>query len=82
MNQYFPKPYKLSGTNTKVELDISNYPTKADLKGTAGVDTSNLTGKSDLAALKAEVGKIDLEKLKTVPENLSKLSYAVGTGVV
>ena len=82
MNQYFPKPYELSGTNTKVELDISNYPTKADLKGTAGVDTSNLTGKSDLAALKAEVGKIDLEKLKTVPENLSKLSYAVGNGVV
>ena len=32
MNQYFPKPYEKSGRNIQVELDLSNYATKADLK--------------------------------------------------
>ena len=36
---YFPKPKSLRA-NVKVELDLSNYPTKADLKITTGVDTS------------------------------------------
>ena len=48
-SQYFPKPYKCSCRNVKVELDLSNYTTKNDLKGTAGVDRSNLAGKSNLA---------------------------------
>ena len=47
----------------KVELDLSNYATKTDLKGATGVDTSNLIAKSDLAGLKAEVDKMDIEKL-------------------
>ena len=32
MSQYFPKPYRSFGGNVKVELDLSSYPTKADLK--------------------------------------------------
>ena len=31
MSEYFPKP-KTLGRNVKVELDLSNYATKADLK--------------------------------------------------
>ena len=37
MSEYFPKRRSLE-TNLKVELDLSNYATKADLKNAAGVD--------------------------------------------
>ena len=56
---------------------MSNSATKAALKGATGVDTSNLAAKSDLARLKAEVDKTDVDKLKTVPTDLSKLSNVV-----
>ena len=39
MNEYFPER-KSSEEKVKVELDLSNYTTKADLKITTGVDTS------------------------------------------
>ena len=61
---------------------MSNYATKADLKGATGVDTSNLAAKLDLARLKAEVDKIDIDELKTAPVDLSKLSNIVNNNVV
>ena len=39
MSEYLPKPNSL-GSNVKVELDLSNYATKTDLKNATGVDTS------------------------------------------
>ena len=53
---------------------MSNYATKRDLKNATGIDTSKLAAKSDLASVKAEVDKIDIDKLKTVPIDFSKLS--------
>ena len=38
--EYFPKPKSLRA-NVKVELDLSNYATKAVLKIAAGADTSD-----------------------------------------
>ena len=64
MSEYFSKLFKHFRGNVKVELDLSHYPTKADLKGATGVDTSNLAAKSDLASLKVEIDEIDLDKLK------------------
>ena len=55
---------------------------KADLKGATEVDTSNLAAKFDLACLKAEIDKIDLEKLRTVPVGLNKLTNVVNDDVV
>ena len=63
MSQYFPIFYEYSGRNTKFELDLSNYWPKADSKGEAGVDTSNLAAKTGLASSKAEADKIDIDKL-------------------
>ena len=40
MNQCFPKPYEPFGGNVKVELDLFNYATKAELKNATGIDTS------------------------------------------
>ena len=59
-----------------------NYATKTDLKNTLGNDISKLALKSNLANLKSEVDKIDKDKLKAVPVDLSKLSNVVNNGVV
>ena len=74
MNEYFPKMCKLFWGNVKVELDLSNYATKADWKGATVADASNLTAKSDLASLRAKVDKVDISKLVTVPGGLGKLN--------
>ena len=76
MSEYFPKS-KSFGANVKVELDSSNYATKADLKNATGVDTSDFAKKTDLANLKSDVDKLNVEKLKNVPTNLSNLKSKV-----
>ena len=82
MSQYLPKPYRTFGVNVKIELDLSSYTTKTDLKYAAGVDTSKLAAKPDLASLKAKVDKIDVDKLKTVPVDLSTLSNVGNNEVI
>ena len=59
MSEYFPKTKSLGGS-VKVELYLSNYATKEDLKNTAGVDTSDFAKKTDLANLKFDVAKLDI----------------------
>ena len=78
---YYP-PYKSSSNNVKVELDLTNYATKTDLKNITHVDVSNFASKTNLAALKTEVDKIDVDKLKTAPVDLAKLSNAIKNDVV
>ena len=68
--------------NVKVELDLSNYATKADLKNATGVDTLKFAKKVDLASLKSEIDKFDIGKLETTSVDLSKLSDAVKNEVV
>ena len=81
MSQYYP-PYKSSSNNIKVELDLANYATKTDLKNITHVDVSSFVSKTNLAALKTEVDKIDADKLKTTPADLAKLTNAVEHDVV
>ena len=57
----------------KVELGLSNYATKADLKNATGIDTSSSAKKVDLANLKSYVDKSDIDKRKNFPTNLSNL---------
>ena len=78
---YYP-PYKSSSNNIKVELNLSNYATKDDVKNIRHVDVSSYATKTNLAALKTEVEKIDVDKLKTVPDDLAKLSNVVKNEVV
>ena len=82
MNEYFPKPFRNLGGNINVKVDLSNYATKTDLKSVAYVDTSSFTLKTSLANLKTEVDKLDTDKIKTVPVELSKLSDVVKKEVV
>ena len=81
MSTYYP-PYKSSSQNIKVELDLANYATKTDLKNMTHVDVSSYASKTNLAALKTEVDKIDVDKLKTAPADLPKLSNVVKNDVV
>ena len=76
MSEYFPKPNSL-GTNVKVELDLSNYATKADLKNVTGVDGSDFAKTIDLANLKFGVDKLDVDKFKNIPTNLRNLKIKV-----
>ena len=80
MSQYFPTPisdYK----NIKVKIDWTNYATKKDINDIIYVDTSNSALETNLSSLKTEVDKLDIDKLATVPVDLSKLSNVVKTDV-
>ena len=57
----FPKPYEPFGGDINVKVDLSNYATKTDLKNVSHVDVSSLALKSNLANLKAEVDKLDVD---------------------
>ena len=81
MSQYFP-PYNNSSEDIKVELDLSNYATKKYINDIIHVDVSAFASKTNLAALKTEVDKIDADKLKTVPVDLAKLTKAVENDLV
>ena len=81
MSTYHP-PYKSSGQNIKAELDLANYATKTDLKNITHVDVSSYASKTNLAALISEVDEIDVDKLKTAPADLAKLSNVVKNDVV
>ena len=73
MSQFFP-PYSTSHfKNIKVELDLSNYATKSDLKNRTHIDTSSFATKNNLNDLKTKVNKLDIDKLVPVPGDLAKL---------
>ena len=82
MSQYFPKPFRSCGGNINVKVGLSNYATKTDLKNITHVDTSRLALKTNLASLKSEVDKLAIDKLASIPVDLSKLSDVVKNDVV
>ena len=82
MSHYFRELFRSFGGNINVKVDLSNYATKTDLKNVTHVDTSSFALKTNLASLKTEVDKLDIDKLAPVPVNLSKLSDVVKNDVV
>ena len=82
MSQYFPKPCEPFGGDINVKVDLSNYATKTVLKDVSHVDVSSFVLKSNLASLKTEVDKLDIDKLVPVPVDFSKLSDVVKNDVV
>ena len=81
MSQYFPS-YRSSGGDIKVKLDLSNYATKTDLKNVTHVDVGSFASKTNLASLKTEVDKLDIDRLVPVPNGLAKLSNIVKNDIV
>ena len=62
MSQYFLEPYEPFGGDINVKVDLSDYAKKTDLKTVSHVDVSNFALKSNLASLKTEVDKLDIDK--------------------
>ena len=82
MTQYFPKPYETFDGDINVKVDLYNYAKKRNLKNAIGVDTSTLAAKSGLAKNRVSLkAKIDGDKLKAAPVDLSKLSSVVNNDV-
>ena len=65
MSEYFSEPKSLG--KVKVEGYLSNFATKANLKIATRIDTSSFAKKVDLASLKSNVDKLDIDKLKNLP---------------
>ena len=82
MSKYFPKSFGSFGRNINVKVDLSNNATKTDIKNISHDDISSFALKTNLANLKTEVDKLDIEKLVSVPVDLSKLSDVLKNDVV
>ena len=82
MSHYLPKPFRSLGGNIDIKIDLSNYATKTNLKNVTHVETSGFALKTNLASLKTEADKLDIDNLVPVPVNLSKLSDVLKNDVV
>ena len=65
-SQYFPKPFRSFVGNINVKVDLSNYATKTDLKSAMHVDALSFALKTNLASLKTEVDKLNIDRLVPV----------------
>ena len=77
MSQYFPQPYGAFGRDMNVKVNLSNYATKADIRSITHINTSGFALKANLSNLKTEIDKLDINKLKILPNNLSDLKTKV-----
>ena len=77
MSQYCPKPFKSFGRNINVKIDLSNSATKTNVRNISHIDASIFVLKTNLASLKTEVDKLDIDKLVPIPVDLIKLSDVV-----
>ena len=82
MSKYFPKPYEPFGRDINVKVDLSYYATKDDIANITHVDNSSFALKTNVANLKTEKDKLDIDKLVPLPRDLSKLSDVVKNDVV
>ena len=57
--------------NVNIELDLSDYAIKSDLKNATVIETSDFFEKTDLDNLEFDEEKLDIDKLKNVQSNLS-----------
>ena len=82
MSNFFPELCEPFGGDNNVTVDLSYYATKIDLKNVTHVDTSSFALTTNLATLKTEEDKSDIEKLAPVSTDLSKLSNVVKNDAV
>lgn len=77
-----PEPYSHSNNKTKVDLSLSNYATKSDLKGVTSIKPSKSAKKTHFFNLKLDVDRLDIDNEETTPVGLSKLSNVLKNNVV
>ena len=74
---YYPEPDGHIRDKAKVVLDLCNYATIKELEHGTGVDKSDLAPTKDFIALKAELGKLDINKMTNVPTSLNNLKTKI-----
>ena len=79
LSQYFPKPFTNFAENINVKVDLSNYATTTDV---THVNISSFALKTKLASLKTDVDKLHIDKLVSVPADVSKLSDVVKNAIL
>ena len=86
MSQYFPKKLRNSGGNINIKVGLLKYATKSDIKNISQVDAFvevfvdtfwSFVLKTNLASLKTEIDKLDIENLVPALVDLSKLNNVV-----
>ena len=77
MSQYFSKLYEPFGGDINVKVYLFNYATKTDIKSISHVDTSSFALKANVASLKTDTDKLDIDKLNSSTNNLSNLKNRV-----
>ena len=77
ISQHFPKPYEPVGEEINVKVGLSNYATKDYFENITHADTSNFELKANLAKLKTKVERLEIDKLKGLPNNLNNLKTKV-----
>ena len=77
MSKFLPKSFRIFRRNINLKVDLSNYATKTDLKNVTRIDTSSFALKTNLASLKTEVDKLNIDKLVPVPFDLSDVKNDV-----
>ena len=82
MSQYFPEPYECFSRNVKVQFNLPNYVTKADLKRATGIDTYILASKTELTILRTNLDNLNVDQIKAILADFSKLSNAVNNNFV
>ena len=82
MSKFYLEPHEPFGGDISVTVDLSNYATKTDLKNVTHVDTSCFALKTNLANLKTEIDKLNIDKLVPISTDLSKLRNVVKNDVV
>ena len=60
---YFAEPHDHSKNEIKIQLDLPSYETQFNLKNAIGANTSKFAKTADLANLKSEVSKLEVDKL-------------------
>ena len=73
MSKNFPKPFEQFGGYINVKVYLSNCATKTDIKNISHAGTSSFALKSNLAILKTEADNLDIDKFKSLSNNLSNL---------
>ena len=58
-------------------MDLSNYTTKSDLKNTISVDISDFAKNTDLASLKSDIDKLNVDKLNNIQSGSDSLKNKV-----
>ena len=73
----YPEPDSHIRDKVKVVLELSNYATKKELEHVTGIDKSDVAANKYFIELKAEVNKLDINKLTNVPTSLNNLKTEV-----